>query len=85
MGAMATMNISKARDNLPAAVELARTEAVFLERYGRKAAVLVSPERYELLIDALEDAEDIAAFDAAMAEEGPNIPWEQAKADLGWA
>jgi PHD/YefM family antitoxin component YafN of YafNO toxin-antitoxin module len=84
-GVMATMNISTARDNLPAAVELARTEAVFLERYGRKAAVLVSPERYELLMDALEDAEDIAAFDAAMAEEGPNIPWEQAKADLGWA
>ena len=45
----------------------------------------MSPERYELLMDALEDAEDIAAFDAAIAEEGPNIPWEQAKADLGWA
>ncbi len=84
MGLMATMNISTARDNLHAAVEMARTEAVFLERYGRKAAVLVSPERYELMMDAVEDAEDIAAFDAAMAEEGPNIPWEQAKADLGW-
>jgi len=84
MRAMATMNISAARDNLPDAVELARTEAVFLERYGRRAAVLVSPERYERLTAALEDAEDIAAFDAAMNEEGPNIPWEQAKADLGW-
>ncbi|MEA2221566.1 MAG: antitoxin Phd [Solirubrobacteraceae bacterium] len=82
---MATMNISTARDNLPGAVELARTEAVFLERYGRRAAVLLSPERYEQLMDALEDAEDIAAFDDAMADEGPNIPWEQAKADLGWA
>jgi PHD/YefM family antitoxin component YafN of YafNO toxin-antitoxin module len=77
------MNISAARDNLPDAVELARTEAVFLERYGRRAAVLVSPERYERLIAALEDAEDVAAFDVAMAEEGPSIPWEQAKADLG--
>ena len=55
---------------------LARTEAVFLDRYGRPAAVMVSPERY--------DAEDVAAFDAAMVEEGPNIPWEQVKADLGW-
>lgn len=36
-------------------------------------------------MDALEDAEAIAAFDAAMAEEGPNIPWDQVKADLGWA
>ncbi len=81
---MATMNISAARDHLPDAVELARTETVFLERYGRRAAVLVSPERYEKLMAALEDAEDVAAFDAAMDEEGPNIPWEQAKADLGW-
>ena len=31
-----------------------------------------------------EDAEDVAAFDAAMAEDGANIPWEQVKADLGW-
>ncbi len=82
--AMATMSISTARDSLPDAVELARTEAVFLERYGRPAAVLVSPERYEKLMAALEDAEDIAAFDAAMDEEGSNIPWDQVKADLGW-
>ena len=81
---VATMNISAARDNLPDAVALAQTEAVVLERYGRPAVVLVSPERYETLMAALEDAEDVAAFDAAMAEEGPNIPWEQAKTDLGW-
>lgn len=81
---MATMKISAARESLPAAIELARTEAVFLERYGRPAAVLVSPEQYEKLVAALEDAEDVAAFDAAMDEEGPNIPWEQVKADLGW-
>jgi antitoxin Phd len=78
------MNVSAAREKLPEAVELARTEAVFLERYGRLAAVLVSPEHYDRLSAALEDAEDVAAFDAAMAEEGPNIPWEQVKVDLGW-
>lgn len=81
---MATVNISSARQNLPDVVELARTEAVFLERYGRPAAVLVSPERYETLVSALEDADDVAAFDAAMDEEGPNIPWETVKVDLGW-
>ncbi len=82
---MATMNISSAREKLAEAVELAHSEAVFLERYGRRAAVLLSPERYDELMEALEEAEDVAAFDAAMAEEGPNIPWDQAKADLGWA
>lgn len=81
---MATMNMSDARDNLPAAMETARTEAVFVQRRGRPAGVLVSPERYEQLMTALEDAEDVAAFDAAMAEEGPNIPWAQVKVDLGW-
>lgn len=79
------MNISAARDNLPAALELSRTEAVFLKRYGRPAAVLVSPERYNELMNALEDTQDVADFDAAMEEEGPNVPWEQVKVDLGWA
>lgn len=83
-GRMATINISTARDNLPDAIDKARTEAVILERYGRPAGVLVSPERYEQLLAAEEDAEDVAAFDAAMDEEGPNIPWDQVKADLGW-
>ena len=82
---MATMAISEARERLAEAVETAHTEAVFLERYGQPAAVLVSPGRYEELMEALEDSEDVAAFDASMAEEGPNVPWEQVKADLGWA
>jgi len=81
---MATMNISTARERLPEAVELAHSEAVFLERYGRRAAVLMSPERYDELMEALEESEDVAAFDSAMAEEGSNIPWDQVKADLGW-
>jgi PHD/YefM family antitoxin component YafN of YafNO toxin-antitoxin module len=81
---MATINVSDARARLPEALETARTEAVFLERYGQPAGALVSPERYEQLMTALEDAEDVEAFDEAMAEEGPNIPWEKVKADLGW-
>lgn len=81
---MATLSIGAARDNLPAAVETAHSEAVFLERYGRPAAVLVSPERYQQLMAALEDADDVADFAVAMAKEGPNIPWEQVRADLGW-
>lgn len=78
------MSISDARDHLPAAMETARTEAVFVQRRGRPAGVLVSPERYEQLMTALEDVEDVAAYDEALAEEGPNIPWEQVKKDLGW-
>lgn len=79
---VATMSMSAARANLAEAVTLARTEAVVLEQDGRPAAVLVSPERYDELMIALEDAEDIASLGAANAEEGPDIPWEQVKADL---
>jgi PHD/YefM family antitoxin component YafN of YafNO toxin-antitoxin module len=81
---VATIAISQARERLSEAVELAGGEAVFLERYGKPAAVLLSPERYEELMEVFEDAEDVAAFDEAMAEEGDNIPWEQVKRDLGW-
>lgn len=78
------MTVSAARENISDAVELARTEAVVIERYGRPAAVLISPERYDQLMSAVEDAEDVAAFDAAMEEEGPDVPWSQVKVDLGW-
>lgn len=81
---MATIPISEARKRLPEAVEAAHAEAVILERYGRRAAVLISPERYEQLMEAEAEAEDVAAYDAAMAEQAPNVPWEQVKADLGW-
>ena len=82
--AMVTMSVSAIREQLAEVVELAGQEAVVIERYGRAAAVMISPARYEELMDALEEVEDIAAFDEAMAEEGPNIPWQQVKADLGW-
>lgn len=78
------MQVSAARGALADVIESAATEAVVLERYGTPVAVVVSPERYEELMDALEEVQDIEAFDQAMAEEGPNIPWEQVKADLGW-
>ena len=81
---MATMAVSEAREKLSEAVELSRHEAVFLERYGRPAAVLVSPDRYAELMEAFAQAEDVVAFDEAMAEEGGNIPWDQVKSDLGW-
>lgn len=76
--------MSDARATLPDVIERARTEAVVVERHGKPAAVVVSPEQYDRMMDALEEVDDIRAFDEAMADEGENIPWDQAKADLGW-
>jgi len=44
--------------------------------------LVIDPSLYESLIEAQEELEDIAAFDAAMLEKGPNIPWEQVQKDL---
>jgi prevent-host-death family protein len=82
---MATISVSEAREKLSEVIDASRSEAVILERYGRPAAVLVSPEHYQQLLEAVEEAEDIDAFDVAIAEAGDSIPWEQVKADLGWS
>ncbi|MFZ4894359.1 type II toxin-antitoxin system Phd/YefM family antitoxin [Plantibacter sp. Mn2098] len=82
---MSTVTVTAARSMLPELIDRAHHEAVFLERRGKLEAVVISPEQYNRMIEALEDADDVAAFDDAMAEEGENIPWAQVKADLGWA
>lgn len=82
---MAKISVSKAREKLSEVVELSQTEPVELEHYGRRAAVIVSPDQYDEMLEALEESQDVAAFDAALAEVGDNIPWEQVRVDLGWS
>lgn len=82
--AMSSVSVADARSHLSDVIARSQQEAVFIERRGQRAAVVVSPERYERMLEALEDAEDAAAFDEAMTEEGENIPWDQVKKDLGW-
>lgn len=75
---------SVARQHLPAVLETAQREPVLIERDGQAIAVVLSVAEYELLKTAAEDLKDITEFDAAMAEEGPNIPWKQVEVNLGW-
>jgi antitoxin Phd len=82
---MTKISVSKAREKLSEVVEMSQSEPVVLEHYGRRAAVVVSPGRYDEMLEAFEEAQDIIAFDAALAEGGKNIPWEQVKTDLGWS
>ena len=81
---MVKISVSKAREKLSEIVEMSQSEPVELEHYGRRAAVLVSPDQFDEMLEALEESQDVAAFDAALAEDGDNIPWEQVKRDLGW-
>ncbi len=75
---------SRAREFFSEVVDTSQTEPVFIERRGEVAAVVISPSLFTRMVEALEDAEDIASFDETLAEEGDTIPWEQVKADLGW-
>ncbi len=81
---MVKISVSKAREKLSEVVELSQSEPVELEHYGRRAAVIISPKKYDEMLEALEESQDVAAFDAAIGESGDNIPWDQVKADLGW-
>ena len=81
---MVKISVSKAREKLSEVVEMSQTEPVELEHYGRRAAIMVSPDQYDEMLEALEESQDIVAFDLALSEAGDNIPWEQVKSDLGW-
>ena len=82
---MAKISVSKAREKLSEVVEMSQSEPVELEHYGRRAAVIISPKHYDEMLEALEESQDVVAFDEAFAESGDNIPWEQVKTDLGWS
>jgi PHD/YefM family antitoxin component YafN of YafNO toxin-antitoxin module len=82
---MSKISVSKAREKLADVVAMSQSEPVVLEHYGRAAAVVVSPQFYDELLEAFEESQDVIAFDDAMTEEGANIPWEQVKIDLGWS
>jgi antitoxin Phd len=81
---MSRVGVADARKNFAELIERAQDGPVTIDRRGEPAAVVVSAEHYERLSAALEELADVAAFDEAMAEEGDNLPWEKAKADLGW-
>lgn len=81
---MSTIGAADARKQFADVIERAQHEPVVVARRGHAEVVIVSAAEYERMRDALDELEDIAAFDAALAEEGPNLPWAQAKADLGW-
>ncbi|MEZ5112953.1 MAG: type II toxin-antitoxin system Phd/YefM family antitoxin [Nocardioidaceae bacterium] len=81
---MATLSSSDARKNFADTVRRSQTEPVVIERRGRREAVMLAPEEFDRLVEAAEELDDIAAFDAAMSEEGENILWDELKAELGW-
>lgn len=76
---MTSMQVHEAQGDMPKVIALAASEAVVLEQQSDAVAVVISPDRYEELMDAYEELQDIVDFDDALSEEGPNIPWKQVR------
>ena len=55
-----TVSMSKARSTLPHLVDRARHDTVFLTKRGHTVGVLLSPDAYERMSKALNDADDVA-------------------------
>jgi prevent-host-death family protein len=80
---MKEFSITDARAELPSVINSARKKPVNIVRHGQSVAVLMSPELFEKAMDAMEELEDIAIFDAAVAANEKTFPWEQVKRELG--
>jgi hypothetical protein len=57
-------------------------EYVLAHKSGKPLGILIGLERYEELIDAAEELEDIALAEEALRDHQPNIPWEAVKTEF---
>lgn len=73
--------LSEAKARLSELVREAAEREVVLLRHSRVAAVLISPQRYEALLEEIEDLKDrLSVYEA---QPDLSMPWEKAKAELG--
>jgi len=73
---MKSFAISNARRDLPTLVDKSAKEPILITHNGQEAAVMVSPSLYQEMIDAMEELEDIAAYDAAKARKEDSVLWQ---------
>lgn len=81
---MTRLTASQLREDLATAINNVASgrERIILQRNNKDVAALVPIEDLALLRE-LEDRADLAEIKKAMEEFGPNVPWEEAKKDLG--
>jgi hypothetical protein len=53
-----------------------------VDESGNRVGVILDMESYEQLLEAMEDLDDIRAYDEAKAESGESIPLEQALKEI---
>jgi prevent-host-death family protein len=82
---MSEISVTDARAELPSVIARAKKKPVHIVKHGQTVAVLMNPELFEKAMDAMEELEDIEAFDAALSVDEKTYPWEQVKRELGLA
>jgi prevent-host-death family protein len=82
---MSEYSVTEARAEFPSLLDLASKKPVHIVRHGEPVAVLISPAFFEEALAAMEELEDIEAYDEAMASKESTFPWEQVKRELGLA
>ena len=80
---MTELSVTDARAELPAAIKKSQKSPVHILKHGEPVAVLISPTLYEEMLEAMEELEDIEAFDQAVLSNEKLIPWESVKKELG--
>ncbi len=83
---MAKYSASKARANFNEVLELAKTEAVEIEKHGKPAVVILDAMKYEKLLDYIEDIEDkntVLEYELDPDSFGPFTPLEEVARELG--
>lgn len=82
---MSEISVTDARAELPSVISRAQKKPVHIVRHGQAVAVVIAPELFEKAMEAMEELEDIQAFDGAISAKERTYPWEQVKRELGLA
>ena len=80
---MSELSVTDARAELPAAIKKSQKSPVHILKHGEPVAVLISPTLYQEMLEAMEELEDIEAFDQAMLSKEKLIHWDSVKKELG--
>jgi len=76
-------SVSAAQEDIASLVELSSKEPILIKRSGKPVSVVIGLEQYLEFVEAVEELDDIAAAEESLKDDGPSIPWEEVKKDLG--
>ena len=78
------VTVTEAKARLGELIRRAIEEDVVVVRHGHPAAVLVSAERYDAVLEELEDLKDrLSVYESAQSEPSLRIGFDKMAAELG--